>query len=138
MKVGYIAGPFRGPSAWAVAENVRKAERVALDVWRAGAAAICPHTNTAHFDGAAPDDVWLRGDLEMLKRCDFVVMVEGWEGSMGARAERLTALRLGIPVFYGVAEATSWLRALGEPAGCGAEVPQSDGRYGGQSPSAAP
>ena len=114
MRVGYIAGPFREISAWAVAENVRRAERVALDVWRAGAAALCPHTNTAHFDGAAPDSIWLEGDLEMLRRCDFVVMVEGWEGSMGAQAERLEAFRRGIPVFYGVETATQWLETLND------------------------
>lgn len=113
MKVGFVSGPFRGPSAWAVAENVRKAERVALDVWRAGAACICPHTNTAHFDGAAPDAVWLEGDLEILRRCDFVVMGEGWEGSMGARAERLAAFAANIPVFESTAAAIEWLRLTG-------------------------
>lgn len=113
MKVGYVAGPFRGPSAWAIAENVRKAERVALDIWRAGAACICPHTNTALFGGALPDSAFLDGDLEMLRRCDFVVMVEGWEGSMGARAERLAAFAVYIPVFESTAAAIEWLRLTG-------------------------
>lgn len=114
MKVGYVAGPFRGPSAWGIRENVRAAERVALDVWRAGAACLCPHTNTAHFDGLLADDIFLDGDIEMLRRCDFVIMVDGWETSMGARAERLAAFRFDLPVFYSAADAAEWLRLTGE------------------------
>ena len=60
MKVVYIAGPFRGPNAWEIEQNIRRAESLALEVWRAGAAALCPYTNTRFFQGAAPDDVWLR------------------------------------------------------------------------------
>src|SRR3990167_5628921 len=99
MKVVYIAGPFRAPNSWAMEQNIRRAETLALEVWRKGAAAICPHTNTRFYQGAAPDEVWLNGDLEILRRCDAVLMVEGWERSQGAGAEGEYARRLGIPVF---------------------------------------
>jgi hypothetical protein len=98
MMVVYVAGKFRGPDHWAIAENIRAAERVALEVWRLGFACICPHTNTAHFQGAAPDAVWLEGDLEMLRRCDAVVVVPGWEESEGARSEVALARSRGMPV----------------------------------------
>lgn len=100
MRVIYVAGPFRGKSQWAIAENIRNAERLALEVWRMGAAAICPHANTAHFQGAAPDEVWLKGDIEILLRCDAVVMTPDWERSQGATEERRAALTHGIPVYY--------------------------------------
>ena len=51
MKLVYIAGPFRGSSAWDIEENIRVAERAALEVWKMGAAALCPHTNTRFFQG---------------------------------------------------------------------------------------
>ena len=111
MKVVYVAGPFRGPSHWAIAENIRNAERLALDVWRAGAACICPHANTAHFQDAAPDSVWLAGDLALLARCDAVVMTPDWERSAGAMAEHAFAADKGIPVFYTVAALKDWLAA---------------------------
>jgi hypothetical protein len=95
-----VAGPFRGPSHWAIAENIRNAERLALQVWKRGAAAICPHANTAHFQDAAPDEVWLEGDIAILKRCDAVLMTEDWERSAGAREERRVAMVERIPVFY--------------------------------------
>ena len=104
MTLVYIAGPFRGASAWEIEENIRRAERLALEVWKRGAACICPHANTRFFQGAAPDQVWLDGDLEMVKRCDVVLMTPDWERSSGAREEHRLALELGIPVSYSLEE----------------------------------
>jgi nucleoside 2-deoxyribosyltransferase len=109
VKVVYVAGPFRGPNAWEIAENVRNAERLALDVWRLGAACICPHANTAHFQDAAPDEVWLQGDLEILRRCDAMILTNTWMRSKGACAEREEAMRLEMPIFYTTAELKQWL-----------------------------
>jgi hypothetical protein len=114
--VVYVAGPFRGPDAWTVAQNVRRAEETALEVWRLGAACICPHANAAHFQGTLPDHVWLDGDLEMLRRCDAVLMVDGWGQSVGAKAEREEALRCGIPVLYSLGDLKDWLQREDEAA----------------------
>lgn len=103
MTVLYIAGPFRGPNAWEVEQNIRRAEALALEAWRAGFAVLCPHTNTRFFDGAADDDVWLRGDLELLMRCDAVLLTPDWARSDGARVERAFATGLGIPVYESLA-----------------------------------
>lgn len=100
MKVIYIAGPFRGRSHWEECRNIRDAESLALRVWRLGHAALCPHLNTANFSGVCPDEVWLKGDLEMLRRCDAILMTDTWMQSAGATAERERARKLGIPVFY--------------------------------------
>jgi len=105
MKVVYIAGPFRGPNSWEVEENIRRAERLALEAWRAGFAVICPHANTRFFNGAANDSVWLEGDLEILRRCDAVILTYDWERSSGAKKEKQFAEELKIPVFYSVADA---------------------------------
>ena len=100
MKVFYIAGPYRADTPRGIVENIRKAESVALKYWLQGHAVICPHKNTALFDGAAPDHVWLDGDLEILGRCDAIVMMEGWSESKGAIAELAYAKRQGLEVIY--------------------------------------
>lgn len=100
MKLIYVAGPFRGPNSWEIEQNIRRAESLALEVWRLGAAALCPHTNTRFFQGAADDKVWLEGDLEMLRRCDALILTPDWIKSSGARAEVAEANRLEIPVFH--------------------------------------
>lgn len=97
--VVYIAGPFRGKSAWDIESNIRRAETIALAAWRAGAAVLCPHTNTRFFQDAAPDDVWLDGDLELLDRCDVVLLTPDWERSSGARAEVEFAIKNDKPIF---------------------------------------
>jgi hypothetical protein len=115
MKVVYVAGPFRGQHSFAIAENVRRAERLALEVWRLGAACICPHTNTAHFQGAAPDHVWLDGDLEILRRCDALIVTPDWERSSGARAEVDFAREHRIPVFLSLTSLDAWLHTRPRP-----------------------
>ena len=109
MNVVYVAGPFRGRDSWEMENNIRRAEALSLEVWRAGAAAVCPHTNTRFFQGAAPDDVWLDGDLAILAKCDAILMTDDWERSSGARAEEAYARRLGLPVLYTLDELSAWL-----------------------------
>jgi hypothetical protein len=117
MKVVYIAGPYRAGSEYQVLLNIRRAEELALRVWRSGAACICPHKNTAFFGGAAEDDVWLKGDLEIIRRCDALVCTEGWRNSRGAVGEVELARALGIPVFESFQEYEQWLTASPGPGG---------------------
>ncbi len=113
MKVIYIAGPFRGPNAWVIEQNIRRAEELALAVWRSGAAALCPHTNTRFFQGAADDAVWLEGDLELLRRCDAVLVTPDWQRSTGAQEFEVTFAGLHeIPIFYDLLLLQQWLAVV--------------------------
>lgn len=117
MKVVYVAGAFRYPSVyvpghqdhWGIQQNIMRAMTCSLDIWRAGAAALCPHANTMFFQNAAPDDVWLEGDLELMRRCDAVYMVPGWEQSKGACAEYAEAKAIGLPIFCTFSMLYLWL-----------------------------
>ena len=111
MKLVYVAGPYRAESEWAVLNNIRNAERVALKVWKSGCACICPHKNTSFFGGAAEDEVWLRGDLEIVGRCDAVVCADGWECSVGSLGEIEFAKKNEIPVFENFERFAEWLRS---------------------------
>lgn len=94
-----------------VEKNIRRAEVMALEVWRLGAAAICPHANTRFFQGVLPDHIWLDGDLEIVRRCDALLLVDGWEKSAGARGEVDEAGRFGLKIFQTIQELKSWLEA---------------------------
>lgn len=71
--------------------------------WRcgcgAGYAALCPHLNTACFDGACADESFLAGGLELLRRCDLVVLAPRWETSRGTLQEVAEAQAQDIPVW---------------------------------------
>jgi hypothetical protein len=99
MKVVYIAGPFTGATAWEVECNVRRAEEMALAVAEAGAMPLCPHTNSRFFHGQRNPAFWYAGTMELLRRCDAIVLIKGWRKSTGSIAEREEALRLGLTVF---------------------------------------
>ncbi len=109
MKLVYVAGPFRGPNAWEIEQNIRRAESLAIKVWRLGVAVICPHTNARFFQGAADDKIWLEGDLEMLRRCDVVMLTPDWRRSSGAKAEVREAIKYGIPVFEDIWSLKAWI-----------------------------
>lgn len=39
-----------------------------------GDAVICPHTMTQHFQNECPDEMWLDGCIELLKRADAIFL----------------------------------------------------------------
>ena len=109
MRLIYICGPFRAPTAWQVEQHVRRAEVLALAVWKLGAVAVCPHTMSRHFHGEMEDWHWLQGDLELLARCDALITVGNWEESVGALGEVAYARDQDIPVFHALDTLAEWL-----------------------------
>jgi hypothetical protein len=117
MVLIYVAGPVRSTSTampgqqdfWGIMQNNMRAMALAREVWARGAAAVSPHGNTIFFQNTLPDEVWLDGDLEILYRCDAVLMTPDWERSAGAREERKFALQHGIPVLYTLDELDTFL-----------------------------
>ena len=106
-RVAFLSGPYRATAEKTVLDHIRQAEQYAIALWREGYAVICPHLNTAHFDGLCPDSMWLEGDLEILSRLrttDLIFMIPGWERSEGSKAEKKRAEELGIPIFYSLEE----------------------------------
>jgi len=99
MKVAYVAGPYRAETEYELVSNIRVAEKAAVALWQMGYAVICPHMNSAHMGGVCQDKVFLRGDLEILRRCDLIVLVDGWESSAGARDEYIQADLISMPKF---------------------------------------
>ncbi len=106
----YVAGPYRNKSNWVIAQNIRKAETLCLEVWRAGMVALSPHLNTEHFQYELPDDTWLGGDLELIRRCDAVLLVDGWPKSQGTLDEVRFANSLKIPVLESLEDLIIWSR----------------------------
>jgi hypothetical protein len=98
----YIAGPYRAETPQGVSENIKNARLVAVKLWEAGYTAICPHLNTAYFEDHCTcyPEVYLLGDLEILARCDAMVVLPNYEHSNGTLGEIKFAEDRGIPITY--------------------------------------
>lgn len=115
----YVAGRFSAPTREGVEANILAAALVGIEVAKLGAAPVVPHSNTSHpdYEHVQPYQFWIESTLELMRRCNAVVLVAGWEESSGARGEVAEAQRLGLPVFRSVAELAAWLRpSLGPEA----------------------
>lgn len=99
IPVGYVAGKFRGADAYEIHRNVVRAEEANARLWKVGAAGLCPHMNTANFHGFLPDQVFLDGTLELVRRSDFIYLTPEWAESSGARGEAALMKAMDGPVF---------------------------------------
>lgn len=93
----YIAGPYRGD----VENNIKKARALAAKCYLKGHNCITPHLNLAYMDldTSLGDEFWLNATMELLKKCDAICMVDGWEESVGSVAEFIYARQNNIPVY---------------------------------------
>jgi hypothetical protein len=94
----YVSGKYSGD----IDANIEIAAQIAAQLWDEGHAVICPHMNTAHFENRclATWENYIAGDLNMISRCDAMVMIPGWEDSKGAVVEKDYAEKLHIPIWY--------------------------------------
>ena len=102
QKIIYVAGRYRAKTTNEQAENILHAQRVALRLWELGWSVFTPHLNTANFNWYShlPDEVWLKGGLKFLVLCQAIIMLKGFEESVGAKRELEVALELGLTVYY--------------------------------------
>src|SRR5689334_22871125 len=97
MLMCYTAGPLtdkRGSQF--VEKNIQAAREVAFLLWGWDYAVVCPHTNTEYSGETHPYELWMKGDFEMIRRCDFIVMLPRYVTSSGAQRELDYALKRGI------------------------------------------
>ena len=84
-----------------VAVNVHKAieagDKLAKDGW----CPFIPHlTHFWHLVSPHPWEFWMAIDQEVLKRCDAIYMMRGFEASQGATKEHIMAYELGLEIYY--------------------------------------
>ena len=94
-KRAYISGPMTGYEDYnAPAFNEAAAALRELDY------SVCSPTETSGFLGLHLNHSdYLRFDFERILEADFLVALEGWEESTGARAEILMAVRMNVKVW---------------------------------------
>lgn len=112
MLLVYVAAPFSARTREGVERNIRAAEELGIEVAKLGAFPVVPHSNTSHpeYEQAQPYQFWIDGTLELLKRCDAILMSEDYERSNGARGELQQARVWGKVVFFTIAQLADYLK----------------------------
>jgi len=101
----YVAGKYANGGQEnrkkAITQNIQIAKEAAVKIWQMGAAVVCPHTNTAHFDEICEitHEQYLEGDFRIIDGCDIVYLLPNWVDSAGAKEEKEYSHANDIPVF---------------------------------------
>lgn len=109
MPAVYVAGPFKAATNELIEANIRRAEAMGLEVAKLGATPLIPHANTRAFHTVIDEAFMLEATKELMRRCDAVILCEGWQESAGTRDEMCEAHWLGLPVFYSLFGLKNWL-----------------------------
>jgi len=119
IRLIYVAGRFNADTGLARRDHVTHAMRHAAWVLRQfgvqGLYPVVPHAQGEHLVGIGAEHIHYAGTLEIMRRCQAVLVVPGWEASKGTLAEIKEADTLGLPVFFAgqphtEAEIREWLR----------------------------
>ena len=85
MKTIYLSGKITDKTKIHELINIYKAWKVAKDIAKQGIAVICPHTNGYGFKLSHKD--YLKMDVELLRRCDELWVMDNWHDSKGCKME---------------------------------------------------
>jgi len=103
-KLIYIAAPYTYPDP---VENTHKVIQIAEKVIQAGHTPYIPHLNLLwHLIVPHPPRFWYIYDLEILKRCDILLRMDG--SSEGADREVQFAKDNNILIIYGIDDLMNW------------------------------
>lgn len=101
----YVSGPYTASTAKDLTQNIERAKLAGLNVRAAGFVPVVPHLAVLNDDPKVfTYDKAMNECLEILRRCDAILMMDGWIRSRGACMERDAALRFKIAVFYSIEE----------------------------------
>jgi len=110
MKVIYIAGPYTAKTNWEVQQNINRAMEAGKLVAEMGAMPLIPHANMPLcMEGIQSAQFMYDGTMELLRRSDAILLIEGWEKSKGAVMEREEAMHLNKPIFYNIGPMVTWI-----------------------------
>ncbi len=108
MEMIYISGPMKNMTDGNL-EEFDKAEKqlVKLGYSVLNPHKICEELNVRFFEmGKVPEyEDYLKEDIiQMLSKCDKVLVLPGWRGSKGAKLEIATAIACGLDVAFDISD----------------------------------
>lgn len=106
MKVMFVSSPYSADTDEGIDDNILKAEKVSTALMSKGWYVITPPKNTGRCEkykflsGEEGYKFLLAMYIEILSRCDAIIMCKGWKESEGCRGEYKFAMENGIHIFF--------------------------------------
>ncbi len=101
--MGYLSAPISAPDALTRTRHHLIALGESAQLWEAGVLHYCPHRNSPQVGTTDQGyEAWMAMDIEVLRRCDYILMTGLWRESQGCRRELALAMHLNLPVVYTV------------------------------------
>ena len=104
MHLLYIAAPYRATTINKLQHNIYEASKMAQYYWHQGFAVICPHMNSANFDGLISDKVFLSATMLMLSKCSHIAIHPTWTESSGSIEEYEYAIKHELTIHFTIME----------------------------------
>lgn len=108
MKKIYVAGAYSASNVLDVLRNIGRGEKACANLFAMGYAPFCPWHDktfvTDNPDGAFTVSQFYEYSMAWLEVSDAVLVLPGWENSIGTKMEIQRANELGIGVYYSVEE----------------------------------
>lgn len=93
----YLAGPMSGYPEFNVPAFREVAARLRASGWEIVSPVEIDHGLNGSQDG--PPQHYLKTDIRALLDCEAIILLRGWEQSVGARCEVAIAITLGLPTY---------------------------------------
>lgn len=108
IKVIYVAGPYTADTKEQKQLNLDKSEELAKSLTLFGYSCIIPHKLTAFWDYDENFIDWKESDwlnrccFPILKKCDALILTEGWQKSSGCLKEIDFCTNNNIPIYKSI------------------------------------
>jgi len=106
----FIAGPYNADNVLSVLGNMRRGMEMSVKVLKAGMSPFCPWLDY-HFsliDDSLTIQDYYNYSIAWVEGSEALLVLEGWESSVGTKGEIARAEELGIPVFYSFRALLKW------------------------------
>lgn len=115
LKIVFICGHYGDSQGYlSIERNIAAAREMAAALVRSGYGYYCPHLNSTHFEVITPEipvEFWYRMDHLIMRGCDALITLPGWETSSGARGDIDEARRLGLIVAHSLSSLDVFMEA---------------------------